>query len=253
MHQLSLTKDLFASVMADLLKDLTASLQSVNRYADTTILLAVDKRGKFLVRANIWKDLKTISKTTDLGNNLWKYLPPHDHSFNFMTVGYFGPGYATRLYEYDRDQLSERLGEPVDLRFIEETKLPMGKVMFYRQGLDVHSQIPPDSLSISINLLTPGSDPYFQGHVFDVDNNSLAGFVEGVANHRVALIELAGEIGSADFIEPLFSIARNVACPRTRAQAAASILKLAPDQQDRLLSYCGSDKSPLVKEILGSN
>jgi hypothetical protein len=70
-----------------------------------------------------------------------------------MTVGFFGPGYETTIYEYDSSKVTGFVGESVDLRFLETTQLPPGKVMLYRPHADVHAQYPPSELSISLNLM----------------------------------------------------------------------------------------------------
>src|SRR3546814_2634595 len=49
-----------------------------------------------------------------------------------------------------------RLGEPLNLQFVERSQLDEGKMMLYRAHRDIHSQRPPTSLSVSLNIMDEG-------------------------------------------------------------------------------------------------
>lgn len=70
-----------------------------------------------------------------------------------MTVGYYGPGYETELYQYNPKEVNGYVGETVELEHLGRTKLPNGRVMVYREKVDVHTQFPPAQLSVSLNLM----------------------------------------------------------------------------------------------------
>lgn len=38
----------------------------------------------------------------------FSYKVAHDHAFDLMTVGFFGPGYRTSLYEFDYNEPIQR-------------------------------------------------------------------------------------------------------------------------------------------------
>jgi hypothetical protein len=119
---------------------------------------------------------------------------PHDHNFSFLTVGYLGPGYWSDYYEYDYDRTVGYVGEEVDLRFIERTRLAEGKVLLYRRHRDVHSQLPPDSLSVSLNILAIAIGNSFRDqYSFDLERSRISGHVD--RNPLEALILLAGHVG----------------------------------------------------------
>src|SRR5262249_58797067 len=102
--------------------------------------------GDLYVRANIWHPRGQEPPTARVAGEMSLYGLPHDHAFSFLTVGYWGPGYRTAIYEYDRQRVVGRIGEAVDLTFLEETTLPIGKVMYYRACPDVHDPASPPQL-----------------------------------------------------------------------------------------------------------
>ena len=110
------------------------------------------RSGKFLMRANCWP-AAADSVVVNSGTDPFFYGRPHDPNFSFLTVGYVGPGYWSDYYEYDYERTVGFIGEKVDLRFVERSRLSEGKVMMYRRHRDVHSQLPPDSLSVSLNIM----------------------------------------------------------------------------------------------------
>src|SRR5262249_50680818 len=152
----------------------------------------------------------------DRGNHLFSYQIPHDHNFSFLTVGYWGAGYETAIYEYDRSRVSGRAGEPVQLSFLERTTLPRGKVMFYRALTDVHCQEPPEEFSISLNLVLPLAEPEEQ-LFFDLDSSTVTEHGSAPGAGIVALCRLATHLGGGHTIGALEEIAHRHACRRARA------------------------------------
>jgi hypothetical protein len=106
---------------------------------------------------------------------------PHDHNFNFLTLGYFGPGYWSDYYLYDYEEVLGWTGEPVpSLRFVERSRLEQGKLMLYRAHLDVHTQLPADSLSVSLNVMhTTGAQGWLDQYRFDLDQQKIGAIVSG--------------------------------------------------------------------------
>jgi hypothetical protein len=64
--------------------------QPANRYSAQVILLHRSPRGWYL-RANIWP-AATDAAYASSGAAAFSYGVAHDHNFNFLTIGYFGPG-----------------------------------------------------------------------------------------------------------------------------------------------------------------
>jgi hypothetical protein len=116
-----------------------------NPYGAAVMMLAPRDGADFFIRANVWPSAdESVMRASSPAS--FVYGLPHDHNFDFLTLGYFGPGYWSDYYEFDYESVAGWRGEPVDLRFIERARLDEGKLMLYRAHVDVHSQIPPDAL-----------------------------------------------------------------------------------------------------------
>ena len=163
-----------------------------NQYSPQVIML--HGRGRnFAIRANFWPAMGD-SVVQNSGTAPFFYGVPHDHNFSFLTVGYLGPGYWSDYYEHDHEAAAGYAGEPVNLRFVERSRLEQGKVMLYRAHRDVHNQLPADETSISINILgVSPTGPFRDQYRFDVER----GCIDGILN-RLALeplIALAAHYG----------------------------------------------------------
>lgn len=102
-----------------------------NSYGPQVVMLA-PPNGQFFIRANIWPAADDHMVRASGGSSFVLGLP-HDHNFNFLTLGYFGPGYWSDYYEYDYGEVTGYRGEPVpSLRFVERSRLEPGKLMLYR-------------------------------------------------------------------------------------------------------------------------
>ena len=130
-------------------------------------------RGNSFLRANIWPSEDEACFRAS-GSDAFVYGVPHDHNFAFLTAGYFGPGYGSDYYEYEYEDVSGWRGEVADLRFVERTSLSQGKLMLYRAHRDVHSQLPPASLSVSLNIMhIDPAQGWCDQYGFDLDSNAV--------------------------------------------------------------------------------
>lgn len=155
------------------LKASYADQLEINRYSAQVFLLHRSARG-FYLRANLWP-AATDAVTAASGAAAFSYGVPHDHNFSFLTAGYFGPGYVSDYYEYDAEQVDGRLGEPINLQFVERSQLSEGKMMLYRAHRDIHSQLPPESLSVSLNIMDEGEHvPWRDQYIVDLEAGTIA-------------------------------------------------------------------------------
>ena len=174
------------------LKESCAGQTARNQYSAQVVLLHGGSK-KFLLRANLWP-AASDSVVVNSGADPFFYGLPHDHNFSFVTVGYLGPGYWSDYYEYDYDRVLGYPGEKVDLRFLERSCLSPGKVLLYRKHRDVHLQLPPDEMSVSLNILAVSPTSEFRDQYrFDVKRSEVA----GVINPSVleTLVRLAAHFG----------------------------------------------------------
>ena len=137
-------------------------------YGPQAIILS-PLRGRMFLRANIWPAKDDLCFKNS-GAQTFVYGVPHDHNFSFLTSGYLGPGYQSDYYTYDYEDVTGIPSERANLRFVERSALSQGKVMLYRAHLDVHSQLPPESLSVSLNVMhVDPAQCWYDQYGFDPD------------------------------------------------------------------------------------
>ncbi len=146
---------------------------------------------EFFLRANIWPSADEHMFRAS-GGSSFVYGLPHDHNSDFLTHGYFGPGYWSDYYEFDYEAIDGWGGEKANLRFIERSRLAPDRLMLYRAHLDVHAQIPPDSLSVSLNIMhMRPSQGWYDQYRFDLDKDE----VTCVLNHGPSEVFLRVAVG----------------------------------------------------------
>ncbi|HEX8571416.1 MAG TPA: transposase [Allosphingosinicella sp.] len=215
------------------LKQDCAGQRRRNHYTAQVILLHAAPG--FAIRANFWP-AASDSVVVNSGTDPFFYGVPHDHNFSFLTVGYLGPGYWSDYFEYDYGEVAGFTGERVELRFVERSKLDRGKVMLYRRFRDVHSQLPPDALSVSLNILaqSPANDLCDQ-YRFDLDRREIAGIVN--SNSLEALVKLAVHLGGGDGRDLVETFADRHPSDRIRFAAVEALASAEPDLDRRLAFY----------------
>ena len=205
-----------------------------NQYSPQVVMLY--NRGRsFAMRANFWPAMGD-SVVRSSGTGPFFYGVPHDHNFSFLTVGYLGPGYWSEYYEYEYEEVAGYTGEPVDLRFVEKSRLEEGKVMLYRAHRDVHNQLPADQTSISINILgSPSGHQYRDQYRFDVERSCIEGMVNQIALEP--LIALAAHYGGEAGKDLLDSFATRHPSDRVRFLALKARAASAGAVGDRIAAF----------------
>lgn len=166
-------RSFLADRIIDALKASYANQLAANRYSAQVFLLHRSPRGHFL-RANLWPAASDAVYAAS-GPAAFAYCLPHDHNFHFLTTGYWGPGYVSDYYEYDAEAIDGRLDEPLNLRFVERSNLAEGRMMLYRAHRDVHSQLSPESLSVSLNIMDEGEHiPWRDQYIVDLEAGTIA-------------------------------------------------------------------------------
>lgn len=168
LRKLSNNREFLASVLLDRLAGRTDTMVE-SGYGPQAIVLS-PLRGNMFLRANIWPAAHDLCFQNS-GAKTFVYGVPHDHNFSFLTCGYLGPGYASDYYEYDYEDVTGFSGEQADLRFVERSALHEGKLMLYRAHRDVHSQLPPEALSVSLNVMhVDPAQAWFDQYGFDLES-----------------------------------------------------------------------------------
>lgn len=170
---LARNRDFLADRVIAELKASFAGQLELSRYSAQVFLLHRSPRGHFL-RANLWPAASDAAYTAS-GAAAFAYGLPHDHNFSFLTTGYWGPGYISDYYDYDPEAVDGRLGEPLNLRFVECSELGEGRMMLYRAHCDIHSQLPPERLSVSLNIMEEGEQiPWRDQYIVDLESGTIA-------------------------------------------------------------------------------
>jgi hypothetical protein len=226
--------DLFAALNANktvlvdhivrMLRDLRDD-DRVNDYTGQTFLLL--NGPNYYIRANAWlppsyTPLKALSESDQFFYGL-----PHDHNFTFMTAGHVGAGYRTTVYEYDGIGTTYNVGDRADVRYLEDTMLPEGKVMVFRASRDIHIQWAPDEFSISLNLMTVNRTELARTQrVFDTDCATVKGHPRGNEASRQRFFALVPALAD-DRTEALLHDLLTSAHPGVRANAQGALDALA--------------------------
>lgn len=212
-------RDFLADRVIAALKASYADQLEINRYSAQVFLLHRSPRG-FYLRANLWPAARDAAYAAS-GPATFSYGVPHDHNFSFLTTGYFGPGYVSDYYDYDPEAADGRLGEPLDLKFVERSHLAEGKMLLYRAHRDVHSQLPPESLSVSLNIMDEGDQiPWRDQYIVDLEHGTIA--KRPTLTSSEMLLRCAVHLtGNGRDVAEQFAKAHPV--PRVRANAIAAL------------------------------
>lgn len=204
----------------------------------------------FIIRANFWPGQHDTIVSTN-GARSFFYHVPHDHNFSFLTIGYAGPGYTSDYYEYDYHDVHGYIGEKVDLRFIEQSRLDQGKVMLYRAHKDVHSQHPPESMSISLNIMETNPSLAFRDQYgFDLTTSSISEILTvAPIEQLLALCTFVGDGNSRDLV---YNFARHHPSDRVRLAAVKATARAAATLAERtsLLEKFARRENMMVSKML---
>ena len=236
-----------ADLAIDELKLRCARQSAVNGYGPQVFLLR-PPNGRYVVRANFWPAADDAVVQAS-GAAPFFYGLPHDHNFPFLTCGYLGPGYWSDYFEYDGQAVSGAVGSDAGLRFVERSRLDRGKLMLYRMQRDVHVQLPPDSFSVSLNILGQHpSHPWIDQYRFDIARNMI---VEGLTTApSEGLATLAVHLGGGNGLDLAAHLVRHHPHPRMRRTAAAALASAnGPDSDRRTLLECAASDANIAVRI----
>lgn len=201
----------------------------------------------FSLRLNLWLPAVGSSRKVEQEGRIYSYGRAHDHNFSLLTAGVAGPGYRTRVYEYDCGSIEGYGGERVEMTFLEDTMLPTGKAMVYRPHYDIHVQIPPDAPSMSLNLLIEEKDIVeTPQYYFDLETSSVVPMDDNEVGRRVSFLEAVGHFADESCASLLFDVARQNRNPAIRAAAVHAIRTGFPERQPEIEKLAEADGHALV-------
>ena len=216
--------------------------QAGNMYAPEVFLLHATR--DYFVRANVWKTM-TVAEQSIPG---FQYDVCHDHNFDILTVGYLGLGYRCRSYTYDREGYEGRLGEAVELEPEGLFSLTNGKVALYRAKEDVHIQLPPDRLSVSLNLIPRSPVQNELQFQFDETSGAICRYLNFTGLE--AVVRVADLLGDEGNLEALSRIGDHHPSARVRALALAASIHIDPGRSEEVLSGLRASRSDDVRYLV---
>ncbi|WP_353203329.1 transposase [Sphingomonas sp.] len=232
--RLARNRTFLADLVIAELEDRCSGQSAGNAYGAQVFMLR-PPNGRYVLRANFWP-ARGDAVVRASGTAPFFYDMPHDHNFSFLTVGYQGPGYWSDYYEYEVDAIVGVAGEAAGLRFVERARLEQGKVLLYRARRDVHVQLPPDSLSVSLNILAfDRAQPWRDQFRFDVAAGTIA---EGLTTApSEALLALAVHYGGEAGRGLAGELARRHPAARMRVTALRALASCETDRAARIAVF----------------
>jgi len=127
------------------------------------------------VRMVFWPPKDKSASRNELAS--FAYAIPHDHNFHFASICYSGSGYHTDMYTYDNNAIQHVVGEKVKITQLGQYHLEVGDILIYEKSSDIHTQIPPESLTMTINIIPKQSFNNYQLY-FDLNSSEIQDVVE---------------------------------------------------------------------------
>jgi len=244
LRRLGENRDFLADIMLRELAGRHKAEDAAGAYGPQVIMLSPLGR-EFFIRAAIWPSPQEHLFRAS-GGGAFVYELPHDHNFDFLTYGYFGPGYASDYYEYEYEDVAGAIGERAGLRFVERGQLTPGKIMHYRAHRDVHSQLPPEAMSVSLNVMhAGGAQGWTDQYRFDCERDEIAGVLSPGATE--VFLRIAVGLGGAEAQDLAETFARSHPSDRMRLTALeAQAGMMDPRGQDDLWRRAEASGSRLV-------
>lgn len=211
------------NLVSDYLKDELGRgfelFQDGNRYSGQSLILA--RRRGFYLRVNFWPSVSDplAFQSQEYFDKFYVYGDrfAHDHNFDFLTIGLHGPGYQTDLWTYDAANVKGCIGEKVQLAAHGRMRLAPGTMLLFRKALDIHTQLAPEALSVSLNFI-PLVPPITEQYLFDVHNGCIASIEHMFPRFRNMEV-LVSELGDDDVVKA-FQRIRDVSGTNRRAEEA---------------------------------
>jgi hypothetical protein len=215
-----LSKNLFIlwELLADRLVDLSGNTASVGSYGPGAYV--IHKGRGYTIRLVMWLPIQSVGPQKVWEDQAFSYDYCHNHDFSILTVGWFGPGYETTVYEVS-DQVA-RNGMPgmnVAPLSVRRLRLSAGEVFLYKKGVHVHFQHPPKSFSVSLNILV--KDDELAQFEFDRDCTKILRVTAHPHSIATQAIRFAEALGTSRAAELVSIAAETSPSAIVRSQAAA--------------------------------
>lgn len=182
LNGLSINQPEIESFFRERLKEISSGKISFGFYKSQVLVVHINR--KYILRIAIWPSKNDyIYENND--KDAFFYNIPHDHNFNLLTTCIHGSGYKTEFYSYNHDETEKKLLSKVNLEKKGLYNLAKGDTWFYESSSDIHIQHPPDTLSITLNIIENinAFDVKPQFH-FDIENSLISEIISRKEKNR---------------------------------------------------------------------
>lgn len=218
-------------ILVDLLAGRPGDVFALHSVEPNCFLLAAPEGGNFAISASVWPSpADQIYRAS--GPRIFGYGVAHDHNFDFLALGYFGPGCEADHFTYDRGSIAGLRGEAVALEPLGRSRLEPGQLLHYRAGHDVHCRYAPAALSVSLNLSHVDPACEWDSHfTFDIGQ----GRIERVLGHgpSEAFLRIAVALGGEEAHDLARHLGRTHESLRMRHSAWRALASIARDDTSR--------------------
>jgi hypothetical protein len=212
--------------------------------------LVLYDHGDFAVRALVWRPPAEDAAQQARVLRQAPYGICHNHTFTLLTVGYLGSGYRTEIYRGDPARALGYAGEPFEVDLIEDTTLPLGKVMLYHPWVHFHRQYQPRELSLSLNLISLAPEANLRNQLLVDPARGCITDVDGPgAAARVFLSEMLRALGDASLGPELERLASEHPTPEMRDFAYGALAELPGASDEQVWRRALQDPSERVRGI----
>jgi hypothetical protein len=233
LQSLSNNKSFLAEFLLNELEN-TDDIQKNNKYTPTVFVLKNTE--KYILRANLW--LPITDKEKEIEG--FRYDILHDHNFDLLTVGFWGPGYKSKLFEYDNFKVKGLLGEKVELTKKKNLQLSENKIVLYRAKQDVHMQLPPDRISVSLNVIPRNNFANQPQYQFDESTHKIVKYIH--TSPLELIVRLAGLLNEKTYMNNLNRIGMNQTSSKyLKTLAAIAEVMIEPSSKEVVLKRLSKD------------
>jgi len=183
-----------ASLICELLSEKLTSPNFSMRYSDQCQVLA--RRPEYIVRMAAWDVPRVRGGSSRYDEDYLSYRFVHNHNFDLLTAGVYGPGYKSLNWHLDMPIQHFETDESVNLIKLPDEVLEDGDVLFFKSWHNVHAQLPPTSFSMSLNLII--ANPLVPQFSFDSARSVAIKQIGGIGSGLAGLLSIASAMNHSE-------------------------------------------------------
>jgi hypothetical protein len=169
----------------------------------------------------LWNDRHFMIRAVVWDQNSDDHALDHNHNFDFLTLGYYGPGYCQNIFEFDGHQ-ELFPGKPVAIEHVGQDTLAQGQIRYFDSKRIIHSFPRKNAFSISINVIHKNEKPEEQ-YSFDVQRGLVTAVLD--PHFDKILVEMLGQIADERDMSWLQNLAQQLPTPYSRLSAIDALAR----------------------------